>query len=187
LGVRVRVSLKVYPNPSPELFETGGGKNMKVLTKAYRMIYKFMEGLAFALLTFIVCAVAAQVFLRALGIPVPWTEEMSRYAFVALVFVGSFLAYATGRHIVINVLVERLPKKISQILSFFVNATIAWFLVLLVRGMHAYMLASQAVRSVSVSWFQMNYLNVVLLAAILSMLGTAIVFSIRDFYSIFRK
>ena len=55
--------------------------------------------------------VAAQVFTRFVTkTPLPWSEELARYMFLWLVWLGSAYATKERRHIRIDVLVNRLPQ-----------------------------------------------------------------------------
>lgn len=57
---------------------------------------------------------AIQVIARyALGVAVPWTDEVSRYLFLAEIFLGSVLALRYQEHIRITVVTDLLPASAS--------------------------------------------------------------------------
>lgn len=65
--------------------------------------------------------VAAQVITRyLLKVPLPWSEEVARYMFIWLVWVGAAYATKEKRHISIDVLVTRIPnagRKVCSVIS----------------------------------------------------------------------
>src|SRR5262249_14436629 len=45
------------------------------------------------------------------GAPIPWAEELSRYSFVWLVFLGAAVCSKHGRHVAIDALVNAMPPR----------------------------------------------------------------------------
>lgn len=71
-----------------------------------------------------VLIVAAQVITRKLGIALPWSEEIARYMFLWLTWVGAAYATKERRHVNIDILYNKLPqagKKLCTIIS-----TVLW-------------------------------------------------------------
>lgn len=69
--------------------------------------------LIIALIT-IVCSITIQVVCRyILKIPSPWCEELARYLFISLTFIGAARAFATMEHIGID-LVDTIAEKKSK-------------------------------------------------------------------------
>jgi len=157
------------------------------MKKIVQIIYKTVETIATVLLGFIAFSISFQIAARSLGLQVAWTEEMSRYAFVALVFTGSFLAFINGNHIVISVLTDRLSPKAALFLSSFSHVLIASFLLLVCYGMIINMQSSLVITAISLMWFDMNYLYWVVLVSIIGMLVTAVYYTIRDLIRLFSK
>lgn len=63
------------------------------------------------LLSVTVVTVLAQVVTRyLLGVPLPWTEEVSRLSLVCAVYAGTVPAYMRGEHIVVDFFVRLLPR-----------------------------------------------------------------------------
>jgi TRAP-type C4-dicarboxylate transport system permease small subunit len=59
-----------------------------------------------------IVVIAAQVLWRyAFRDALPWTEELARYLFMWITFLGAALAVRDGTHIRVSLLVERLPAR----------------------------------------------------------------------------
>ncbi len=77
--------------------------------------------------------VTAQVVFRyVLNSSLTWTEELSRYLFTWMIFLGAALALRDGSHIRIELLVERLPRRAVAVLHIVTEAVILVFLVVMV-------------------------------------------------------
>jgi len=64
-----------------------------------------------------------------------WAEEFSRYSFIWVVFIGAALCTKHKRHIVIDGFVLALPKRLTHLISSFVDLiTIGFMLVLIYYG-----------------------------------------------------
>ena len=82
-----------------------------------------------------VTVVLSQVFFRyVLRVSVPWTEEFARYLLIFITFLGGALAVRDKKHISINVIIDRLPKKIFFYLNKFFDLAIIIFLFIVVKG-----------------------------------------------------
>lgn len=76
-----------------------------------------------------VISILLQVFFRyALNSPLYWSEEIARYAFVWLVFMGAAIASKRGAHIGVDYLVMHLPEIPKNLLAIFVNLLILFFI-----------------------------------------------------------
>jgi len=76
---------------------------------------------------------AAQVFFRyVLNSSLSWPEELARFVFTWIIFLGAALAIRDGLHIRIDLLVERLPPKIGKRLRAFTSCLVLVFLVMMV-------------------------------------------------------
>lgn len=89
-----------------------------------------------ALVLAIVVTVLTQVVMRyVFARPNPWTEELSRYAFIWLSLVGSSLATKRGAHFVLESVVQRLSPPARRMVARAVGTLVAaLLLVLLVAG-----------------------------------------------------
>lgn len=80
-----------------------------------------------------ILVVAAQVLFRyVVNESLAWTEEVSRYLFVWMTFLGAALALRDATHIRIDLFVDRLPKPVARTLGALNQALILAFLLLVV-------------------------------------------------------
>lgn len=62
-----------------------------------------------------VCATLAQVIFRyVIAAPLPWSEELARYCFVWIVFLGGAVGLSRGIHLGVDLLVNKLPKPMQR-------------------------------------------------------------------------
>lgn len=89
------------------------------------------------ILAALVGVLAVQVASRQLpGVYVPWTEEVSRFLFVWLAFLGTALAFQRNAHVAITLLAERAGPRLALALGLFVRALVVGFaLIMLVYGL----------------------------------------------------
>jgi TRAP-type C4-dicarboxylate transport system permease small subunit len=106
--------------------------------KALRLVWRYgVESVVALLMGVVVGTVILQVFCRfVLGNPLSWSEELARYAFVWVTFLGAAVAYRHGAHIIVETVVVQLPRPLQVALAWLVDAlmTVA-LLVLLVQGL----------------------------------------------------
>jgi TRAP-type C4-dicarboxylate transport system permease small subunit len=86
-----------------------------------RALSDLLNGVAEALVMALVAAITATmswgVFSRfVLHTPLAWSEELSRYLFVWLSFLGASVAFRRGLHLGMEALVNRLPKELRRAL-----------------------------------------------------------------------
>jgi TRAP-type C4-dicarboxylate transport system permease small subunit len=86
------------------------------------------EYLLVFLMAVAVALVTAQIATRIAGIPLPWSEELARYIFLWLVWVGAAYATKEKKHIVIDIVCNKFPDKVKKVTSILI--TIIWFLFL---------------------------------------------------------
>lgn len=70
---------------------------------------------------------AQVVFRYAIAAPLPWSEELARYCFVWIVFLGGAVGLARGIHLGVDLFVNRLPPKARRALDALTSALIAGF------------------------------------------------------------
>ena len=93
---------------------------------------KLEEVFLVVLMAIAVILVAAQVCTRWLGIPLPWSEEVARYIFLWLVWVGAAYATKERKHISIDVLVKRFPQMGQKVCSVLVSLMWLAFVVFMI-------------------------------------------------------
>lgn len=76
-----------------------------------------------------------QVFGRVLGIPAPWTEEVTRFLFIWLIFLGIGIGFRKAESARVTILVQYAPKFLQKAgVWLYTIATIGFFLFMLVYG-----------------------------------------------------
>ena len=103
-----------------------------------RLVWKYAaEGAVVGLMAVMVVTLAIQVFFRfVIKDPPPWTEELARYVFVWITFVGAAVAYRRGTHIVVDTILHLLPARVRAVLAWVVDGLVFVALaVLLVQGL----------------------------------------------------
>lgn len=118
-----------------------------------------LDGLMILLLVGIVALVLLQISQRYFSLfPTPWTEEMSRYLFVYLTFFGSALLIKEKGHIVVDVLIESLPRRLRLVVFVLVQLLVLAFLYLFVGGIFELTLTARNTVAASMTWFSMSWL-----------------------------
>lgn len=87
---------------------------------------------AAALLIGISCAVFYEVVVRALGAPTEWSLELTTYALVWCGFVGAAYTLKNGRHVRVDLLVERLSPRTARHLELVADVVALAFCMLMV-------------------------------------------------------
>lgn len=97
------------------------------------MFNRIEERLLAAILLSMFVTLVLQVFSRyVFNYPLAWTEELARYLFIWLVFVGASQAMRYRDHIAIGLLVDNVPEIARRIAAIAMNVMVAVFLLLLV-------------------------------------------------------
>jgi TRAP-type C4-dicarboxylate transport system permease small subunit len=90
----------------------------------------FEEWICAILLTILVVAISAAVLFRyVFNAPLPWPEELSRYVFVWLTFMGASLATKRQGHIVVDFLGPFLPRRSRLWIVLTMHSVVMCFLV----------------------------------------------------------
>lgn len=106
----------------------------KSLLAAKRLVDRALDVFAVSLFILIFTIVLLQVFMRyVLGSPLVWSEELARYLFVWVAFLGWVFATRSGTHIKISAVFDLLPVKVrgtvnafNNLLVFVFNGVLAW-------------------------------------------------------------
>ena len=88
---------------------------MKTIKKVFDIIEKVCMEICVFLLSLIALAIFYQVIARKLGFSVTWVDEVTRYAFIFLVLIGTAAVSRRGTHIRISSFVDMLPMKIRRV------------------------------------------------------------------------
>lgn len=65
---------------------------------------------------------------------ITWAEEMSRFMFIWMVFLGSILVLKEGTHIGMDILVRKVPENFSKLLLFIGNCIILVIAFIVLNG-----------------------------------------------------
>lgn len=109
-----------------------------MLLRAARLAWRWgVEAVVALLVAVMVGTLIVQVFYRfVLGDPLSWSEELARYAFVWITFLGAAVAYRHGSHIVVETVILLLPRGAQAALAWVVDALVVVALAtLLVQGL----------------------------------------------------
>lgn len=75
-----------------------------------------------------VCVTLAQVIFRyVIAAPLPWSEELARYCFVWIVFLGGAIGLSRGIHLGVDLLVNALPRPMQRLVDASTHLLIAAF------------------------------------------------------------
>lgn len=78
------------------------------------MFKRIEETILVSLFLFALLALTLQIVSRYIfPYPLAWTEELARFLFTWIVFLGSAYILRDGGHVSINILIKRLPNKIQ--------------------------------------------------------------------------
>jgi TRAP-type C4-dicarboxylate transport system permease small subunit len=95
---------------------------MKLLSKLYD---RLEEAVCLSLLLLITFLMALQVFCRyVLQSPLVWSEELARYAFIWMAFIGSAYTARKRGHVSIELFVNLLPKTLRTVVELIVGILI---------------------------------------------------------------
>ena len=82
-----------------------------------------------------ICVTLAQVIFRyVIAAPLPWSEEMARYCFVWIVFLGGALGLARGIHLGVDLFVNMLPRGAQRWLDILTSLLIAAFAAIVINA-----------------------------------------------------
>ncbi|MDQ0338287.1 TRAP-type C4-dicarboxylate transport system permease small subunit [Caldalkalibacillus uzonensis] len=111
----------------------------------------------------IVVTITLQVAFRYIfQISAPWTEEVARFMFIYLTYIGAALAIREKSHIAIDILVERLPRMLRAAVHIIVQLAIIFFLSILLKGSWIMVESSTDVSSATMRWLSMSYVYLAL-------------------------
>lgn len=89
---------------------------------AFKVINKIQEYVVIFLVSVCILVGTLQVASRFIfSISIPWSEELIRYSFVWIVFIGASLAVRDNQHATITVVADLLPAKAREIISIIVD------------------------------------------------------------------
>lgn len=100
-----------------------------LVERAWEALARLVQAVIVALMAAMVAVTAAQVFYRyALNQPLTWSEELSRYLFVWIVFLAAWLGFRQGLHLGVNALADRLSPAATSVMARLIEGIILAFL-----------------------------------------------------------
>lgn len=107
-----------------------------------------------------ICVTLAQVVFRYLvGAPLAWSEELARYCFVWIVFLGAAVGLSRGYHLGVDLFVAMLPPKMQRGLEALTNILIASFAATVIYASLPVLNLNMFQRSPALG-FQMSYIYI---------------------------
>lgn len=92
-------------------------------------LHRYVCGACVALFVAILITMLLQIVFRyVLSSPLVWTEELARYLYIWACYLGAPVALRRGNHIVITVVVDRLPPQVARPVTFGIEAVALFFL-----------------------------------------------------------
>lgn len=106
-----------------------------MLTSITRAIVRFVRWLIIAIFAVMIAVTFAQVVSRyLLQSPLAWSEELARYCFVWIVFLGATLGLERGVHIGVDILTNLLPTTLQRWLQRLNEVLILAFTLLIIAA-----------------------------------------------------
>ncbi|MDK2824770.1 MAG: TRAP-type transport system small permease protein [Clostridia bacterium] len=97
-------------------------------------IFRYVKIFTLLILTLMTSAAFLQVVFRyVFKYPLPWTEELARFLFVWLTFIGSAAAVKSKSHIAMDLFVSMFPKVIQKYITLLALIVFLGFSILLVK------------------------------------------------------
>ena len=75
----------------------------------------------------IVVTLAQVIFRYVIAAPLPWSEELARYCFVWIVFLGGAIGLSRGIHLGVDLFVKTLPPRAQRAMDLLISVLIAVF------------------------------------------------------------
>lgn len=136
--------------------------NRDLLLRIYRFYNKIIEVVSVVVLVFVTIIVFVSVASRyVFKAPLEWSEEIARYSFIWVVFLGIALAEKSGDHFRIAYFIEKFPARVRIVVEIVLNILIFGALyMLLFEGINYYNQGKSGLSTVVL--MPLNYIYVAL-------------------------
>ncbi|HZG14774.1 MAG TPA: TRAP transporter small permease [Candidatus Bathyarchaeia archaeon] len=105
------------------------------MSKVQTLLGRLLNGAIALSLAFMAILVFGNVVLRyAFNSGITWSEEMSRFLFVWLTFLGAIGALKENQHLGVDMFIKRLPPTLKKVAFVFINAAMLYVLWLVLDG-----------------------------------------------------
>ncbi len=142
---------------------------------------KILESInALVLLIMFLLVMITVVFRNVLQISSSWSQELSEYIFVFIVFIGSAAVMKDEQHISIDTVVFQFPRKVQRVIRIIGRLLIAPFLYVMIVGSFPNIAATWNNYLPTVSWFRIGVIYLVVLIGGIIMAFYLVVNLIQD-------
>lgn len=100
----------------------------------------------------------SQILFRKLALSVDWTEELARVLFMVSVFLSIAIGIYERKHIVVDFIHNKLPRRLAICSRLFFNGLILIFLIFLLRGAAAMTVVTWDSYMIAMSWMRTGHL-----------------------------
>ncbi|GHT87754.1 ABC transporter permease [Spirochaetia bacterium] len=104
------------------------------MKKFLNALFRGIEILIALFLAMMIIMLFMNVVLRQFGKGFAWSEEIARFAFIYLVYLGSIGAARENRHLLIDSILIRIPAAAQKILYGLIQVCIIWLMGILAAG-----------------------------------------------------
>lgn len=126
----------------------------------------------FILLMLMIILVTIQVINRyGTKFSIPWTEELTRIAYILLIFIGSALATLQCNHVRVTGAAALLPAKAAKALAVFCALASSVFFIFVAYGAYRYTLVNLDSVFPTMSWLTIGYVMAIVFIMSLLMSG----------------
>ncbi|WHH59367.1 TRAP transporter small permease [Petroclostridium sp. X23] len=120
---------------------------MKKSEGSFDKLYKGLEKTAVFTTCLMLSAMVVVVFMNVifryfLNASIAWTEEVSRFMFIWLVFLGANLAYIKDEHLGLDVLINAVPKPVAKLIQIVADILVLYGIFLVIKGGYNIMMSS---------------------------------------------
>ncbi|MDF2533346.1 MAG: hypothetical protein K0Q65_2927 [Clostridia bacterium] len=103
----------------------------KLLTVCENFIKYLVGALLAAMVAIVFWNVVSRYFL---GASIAWSEEISRFMLIWVVFLGAVLAYVKDEHLSLDILIKAVPKRIAHIMQVMADIGVLYAIYIIVMG-----------------------------------------------------
>lgn len=132
---------------------------------------RYIERLAAALLAIMFVITLFQVVARViLGISAVWSEELARFLYVCIVFIGAAPLIKDDEHIRVGILTDRLTGRPAAFLQAMIAVLTIPFIAVMTQGAWTNTQLNWATRAPTLDWLRIGYIYLVIFLVGLLML-----------------
>jgi len=146
--------------------------------KFFDYLEKIIEILTICIFCLMLFALFVQVVSRYIFTPIAWTEELARYTYIWLVYLGVAVLQKHKEHIKLDLLNKFLPKKLLKCFDLIIDLLIIYIVYFIVLGGYKYsMIMGRAISTVIP--IQLKYIYIIIPIGF----GLMLVFTIGNIYN----